>query len=67
MAFAEPGGAPVTGSLDWVLVGPEGGWTPAELDLAEATVDLGPHVYRAETAAIAAGVLMAALRSGTIA
>lgn len=37
-------------------VGPEGGWSPAELDLLVAhaqPVSLGPHVLRAETAAAA--------------
>jgi 16S rRNA (uracil1498-N3)-methyltransferase len=46
-----------------VLVGPEGGWTPEELVLAEGPVKqvgLGPHVLRSETAAIAAGVLLVA-------
>jgi len=41
-----------------IFVGPEGGWSPAELDLlsAQATaVSLGPHVLRAETA-VAAGL-----------
>ncbi len=41
-----------------VCVGPEGGWTDSERDLAHEngwqTVGLGPHVLRIETAAIAA-------------
>ena len=58
--------APVT----LVLVGPEGGWSvaeagwrPAGTDADLARVDLGPHVLRAETAAIAAGVLLTAGRA----
>jgi 16S rRNA (uracil1498-N3)-methyltransferase len=43
-----------------LLVGPEGGWAPEELDLGLPVVRLGPHVLRAETAAIAAGVLLVA-------
>ncbi len=46
-----------------VLIGPEGGWTPEELDMgggSVAHVGLGPHVLRSETAAIAAGVLLVA-------
>ena len=38
------------------FVGPEGGWSPAELDLLSAAarpVSVGPHVLRAETAAAA--------------
>ena len=49
-----------------VLVGPEGGWAPHELDAAPATVQLGAGVLRAETAAIAAGTLLSALRSGLV-
>lgn len=54
-----------------VLVGPEGGWSDAERASAEASglaaVRLGPQVLRAETAAVAAGVLLAALRDGIVA
>lgn len=60
---AAPGGrAPTTGDAT-VLVGPEGGWTAAELQGA-TTLDLGPTVLRAETAAVAAAVLLTALRPG---
>jgi 16S rRNA (uracil1498-N3)-methyltransferase len=49
-----------------VLVGPEGGWSAEELEVADAAgvprVGLGPHVLRAETAAVAAGALLAAER-----
>jgi 16S rRNA (uracil1498-N3)-methyltransferase len=48
-------------------VGPEGGWSPAEAAVDLPTVGLGPHVLRAETAAITAGAIFAALRSGLIA
>ena len=48
-----------------VLVGPEGGWAPEERDADLPAVGLGDHVLRAETAAIAAGVLLAGLRSGS--
>ena len=41
-----------------VLVGPEGGWTDAELARVEARVGLGPQVLRVETAAIAVGALL---------
>jgi 16S rRNA (uracil1498-N3)-methyltransferase len=63
--------ADVTGdppSLDRpvVLVGPEGGWSPAEVGAALPSVRLGANVLRAETAAITAGAIFAALRSGLI-
>jgi len=47
-----------------VAVGPEGGWTEAERAALPRTTGLGPHVLRAETAAITAGALLGALRSG---
>jgi 16S rRNA (uracil1498-N3)-methyltransferase len=41
-----------------VAVGPEGGWTPGErgalADAGACALDLGPHVLRTETAAVAA-------------
>jgi 16S rRNA (uracil1498-N3)-methyltransferase len=50
-----------------ILVGPEGGWSEAERVAVAAAVGLGPTVLRAETAAVAAGVLLSALRSGVVA
>lgn len=67
VALAVPGGAPVSLSTPTVLVGPEGGWTDEELAAVPHHVSLGPHVLRAETAAVAAGVLLAALRAGLVA
>jgi len=48
---ARLGSLPGPGTL---LVGPEGGWTSAELALAPAAVTLGPRNLRAENAAAAA-------------
>ncbi len=59
--LAELGVEPLDSSVHTVLVGPEGGWTPAEV-AGRAVVGLGPHVLRAETAALAAAVLMTARR-----
>jgi 16S rRNA (uracil1498-N3)-methyltransferase len=46
-----------------VLVGPEGGFTPAEIAAAETAgfvpVALGPRILRVETAAIVAAALVA--------
>jgi 16S rRNA (uracil1498-N3)-methyltransferase len=61
--LADMGGADPAPDLRSVVVGPEGGWTERERALARsAPVSLGDHVLRAETAAIAAGVLLATLR-----
>jgi 16S rRNA (uracil1498-N3)-methyltransferase len=60
---AEPGS---TGSVDacshLVVIGPEGGFDPDEQACGLASVSLGDQVLRVETAAIAAGVLLAAAR-----
>jgi 16S rRNA (uracil1498-N3)-methyltransferase len=44
-----------------LLVGPEGGWTSAELsqlfDLGVASAGLGPRVLRVETAAVVAAAI----------
>lgn len=66
VTLAEPGGGPLPAAATCVLVGPEGGWSPSELGAGVTLVDLGPSVLRAETAAIVAGTLLAALRSGTV-
>lgn len=57
-AAAEPGGEQVTRDIETIAIGPEGGWSPAELALAERTVSLGEQILRVETAAVAAAVLM---------
>lgn len=57
--FAEPGGLPLDSAVDrFVLVGPEGGWDPDELRGQQLRA-LPGGVLRAETAAIAAAVLLA--------
>ena len=49
-----------------VLVGPEGGWSDAERRSECRTFRFGPTILRAETAAVAAGVLLSALRDGVV-
>lgn len=66
VALAEPGGEPPSLDRPVVLVGPEGGWSAAELAAEVPRVGLGPSVLRAETAAVAAGVLLCALRGGLV-
>lgn len=65
-AMADLGGAALTSDLATVLIGPEGGWTDEERGSAPAVVGLGDGVLRAETAAVAAGVLMTAMRAGLV-
>jgi 16S rRNA (uracil1498-N3)-methyltransferase len=61
---AEPGGRRLVLGAGVVVVGPEGGFAPGELAQLPTRVDLGPNVLRAETAAMAAGVLLTAARNG---
>lgn len=65
-ARAEHGGRAPGLDTPTVLVGPEGGWTPEERSVGLPVVGLGPQVLRAETAAIATGVLLSGLRSGVV-
>lgn len=65
-ALAEEGGERPTLDHPVVLVGPEGGWSPAELALGLPRMGLGPSVLRGETAAVAAGVMLCGLRSRLI-
>jgi 16S rRNA (uracil1498-N3)-methyltransferase len=65
-ALADRGGAPPSLAHRVVLVGPEGGWAPDEAALELPRMALGPHILRAETAAVAAGSLLSALRAGLV-
>jgi 16S rRNA (uracil1498-N3)-methyltransferase len=58
----------VSPSLDHpvALVGPEGGWSRSERDANLPRIRLGAHVLRAETAAITACGILAALRDGIV-
>ena len=70
LVVADPGGAPVTltslpdGDAWLVLVGPEGGFAPGELDAlgGHPRIAIGPHVLRAVTAPAAVAAAVAALR-----
>jgi 16S rRNA (uracil1498-N3)-methyltransferase len=59
-AIAEPGGRRIGPADVCIAVGPEGGWTAAEVARAGSRVSLGPHVLRVETAAVVAATLMVA-------
>ena len=58
LVAADRGGVDLSDAHSTVLVGPEGGWAVGELPASLARVALGPHVLRAETAAIVAGALL---------
>ena len=64
VAFAEPGGVEITDFHRTIVIGPEGGFAPEELDGSVSRVSLGESVLRAETAAIVAGALMTRCRRG---
>lgn len=67
LALAHPGGDPPSVDLPAVAVGPEGGWDETELGAGtRPTVGLGPGILRTETAAVAAGVLLCAIRNGLV-
>jgi len=63
---ADLGGGPPSLERPWVLVGPEGGWSPAEAACDLPVMGLGPTTLRAETAAVASGILLCALRNGLV-
>jgi 16S rRNA (uracil1498-N3)-methyltransferase len=65
--LADLGGGPPSLDRPFVLVGPEGGWSDEERSAGLATVGLADHVLRAETAAVVAGAVLAALRAGRVA
>ncbi|HLI73076.1 MAG TPA: RsmE family RNA methyltransferase [Acidimicrobiales bacterium] len=67
LALADPVGGPPTLRLPAVAIGPEGGWDPKETAAGRPVVGLGPRILRAETAAVAAGLLLCALRDHMVA
>jgi RsmE family RNA methyltransferase len=66
VVLAQLSGDRPTGAHHVVAVGPEGGWSTAELASGLPTVGFGLSVLRAETAAVTAGALMASLRTGIV-
>jgi 16S rRNA (uracil1498-N3)-methyltransferase len=53
-AIAAPGDEDATPNVHKIAVGPEGGWSDAELRRANVRVSLGSTILRAETAAVVA-------------
>ena len=65
-ALAQPGGDPPSLDRPVVVVGPEGGFSDEELACDLPRVRLGPTTLRAETAAVAAGLVLCQLRAGVV-
>ena len=65
LALAQLGGDSPALAAPAVAVGPEGGWEASEV-AGRPLVGLGPHVLRADTAAVASGLLLCALREGVV-
>jgi 16S rRNA (uracil1498-N3)-methyltransferase len=66
LALAHPGADMAIPGTTAVAVGPEGGWDEEELREAQVLLGLSPRILRSETAAIAAGCLLCALRDGPL-
>lgn len=60
IAYGEPGGSCAIEEVTTLVIGPEGGFSAAEIGRAPATVDLGGSILRADTAAIVGATLMVA-------
>jgi len=65
-AMADMTGAPVATGHRVLMVGPEGGWTDAERAVDVPKVRIASPVLRTETAAVAAGTLLSAVREGLV-
>ena len=65
LALAQLDGDPPSMRAPAVAIGPEGGWDASEAS-GLPLMGLGPQVLRSETAAMAAGLLLCALREGLV-
>lgn len=66
VARCVPEGDPPTPGITTLLVGPEGGWSDTEDDSPLRRVRIADTILRSETAAITAGVILAAIRSALV-
>jgi 16S rRNA (uracil1498-N3)-methyltransferase len=62
VSLAEPDGDALSLAATTVLIGPEGGWTPNELNISASHVSLGKSILRVETAALVAAANLSAQR-----
>ena len=63
IAVADPEGGALTANITTLVIGPEGGFTHQEMDLMPQRVSLPGGILRAETAAVAAVVMLSHMRS----
>ena len=63
IAVADPEGGALTANITTLVIGPEGGFTHQEMDLMPQRVSLPGGILRAETAAVAAGVMLSHMRT----
>jgi 16S rRNA (uracil1498-N3)-methyltransferase len=63
LAVADPEGEAPDAGISTIVIGPEGGFTHQEMKLMTRRVSLPGGILRAETAAVAAGVMLTYLRS----
>lgn len=63
---ADAGGSDPSLDHPVILIGPEGGWSAPEQQQVPTAIGLADHVLRAETAAVTAGVVYAALRANRV-
>ena len=63
IAVTDPEGEALTADVSTLVIGPEGGFTHQEMDLMPKRVSLPGGILRAETAAVAAGVMLSHMRS----
>jgi 16S rRNA (uracil1498-N3)-methyltransferase len=60
IVFAEIGAPPLSDEVSALFIGPEGGWSQAELTRCDGRASLGGNVLRAETAAVVGAALLVA-------
>ena len=65
VSMAHPGGNELSVDNNFLLIGPEGGWSEEEIEGADIC-SLGTGILRSETAAIASAAILVALRDGRV-
>ncbi len=63
-SLAVPKANPITDSIRFIAIGPEGGFSERELGANMPHIGLGQHILRAETATLAAATLLSFFREG---